>query len=68
MAKYGLLNAFMGGPADFNDKIKNGRSLKYFRRYDEKIAHTIRQELALIPYVTNVFFGPGYIRVYVENR
>ena len=67
MSKYALLNAVMGKSADFNDKIINGRSLKFYKSYDEDSKFTISQQLSSIPYVTNVYYGLGYIRVYVEN-
>ena len=67
MSKYALLNAYMGGAAEYNDKIKSGRSLKFYRCFREGDKEVIEKNISLIPYVTKVIFGHTFVRVHVKN-
>jgi len=65
--KYFDVNYIMGEPADYNDVIASGRSLKWFTGWNFTEEEFKKRAIRLlqIPYVKNVKRGRGWVRVYV---
>ena len=70
MSKYNMINVLMGRTADYNDKLKVGRSLKFIGRMsDEKFDELVRS-LRLVDYVMDVYRMTGsdnYVRIIVKD-
>ena len=67
MSKYNMINVLMGKSADYNDKIKNGRSLKFCIRMNDKDFEKLVKSSELIDYVTRVYKKDDYVRFFVKE-
>lgn len=69
MIKYKELISIFGYRADFNDKIKNGRSLKWTTMFIYNAAERkdLAEKCSKVSYVTKVFNQNGYIRVHTKK-
>jgi hypothetical protein len=73
MNKYTELHKIFGSAPGYNDKLLNGRSLKWIVTAGVAAnIEAIRTQVLAVPYVTGVKSGTSrycghYIRVYVKN-
>ena len=67
MSKYNMINVLMGKSADYNDKIKNGRSLKFYIRMNDEEFEKLVKSSELIDYVTRVYKKHDYVRFFVKE-
>ena len=79
MSKYfDLYKMLDNHSADYNDKIKSGRSLKFFGPFYFDVEKRLEEIRNTIPYVTKTFnhtfsddgdkFYSGFIRIYVKEQ
>ena len=70
MSKYKMINVLMGRSADYNDKLKNERSLKFMGYMSDEKFNELVRSLKLVDYVTRVYKMTGsdnYVRIIVKD-
>ena len=70
MSKYNMINVLMGKTADYNDKLKVGRSLKFIGYMSDEKFDELVKSLRFVDYVMSVYKMTGsdnYVRIIVKD-